>query len=186
MNIITIKIVKYIVFFFILLTAFILTQKHWFNYQIFNESKSYTELKTDTNVYYETKLDLIKTRDFMRYECLNQKRIGGLSKFVKNAPNPMYRLDGAWFICIDGQVNIRRQDCTVFSFGIHDDFSFDEEISRVYECRTFSFDPFHEAEFFRQFRANNPSLLNSVDIRVNKNWVFYRQEYILTIILIKF
>lgn len=116
----------------------------------------------------------VKTRDFIRYECIDLKRIGGLEQLVKNAPHNLYRLDGAWFICNDKRIAPMPQKCVVMSFGVRDDFSFDEQMNREYGCRTFSFDPFEEASFFSDFRASNNRLHNSAEISVNSNWKFYR------------
>ena len=42
------------------------------------------------------KLEAIKTRDFIRHDCKLMRRIGGYESFRKNAPDPLYRIDGAW------------------------------------------------------------------------------------------
>lgn len=48
--------------------------------------------------------------------------------------------DGGWEICED-QFYKPKPPCTVFSFGIGDDFSFDDHISERYGCTVHSFDP---------------------------------------------
>lgn len=44
----------------------------------------------------DSKWQSIQTRDFIRYECQNIKRLGGLREYQRNAPDPLYRIDGAW------------------------------------------------------------------------------------------
>ena len=48
--------------------------------------------------------------------------------------------DGGWNVCHDRKY---RPDvpCIVYSFGINNDWSFDESVSTVYGCNVFSFDP---------------------------------------------
>ncbi|CAG5118561.1 unnamed protein product, partial [Candidula unifasciata] len=48
--------------------------------------------------------------------------------------------DGGWEICDDPDVR-PIPPCTIYSFGINYDFSFDDEASTVYGCHVFSFDP---------------------------------------------
>lgn len=115
----------------------------------------------------------VKTRDFMRYECVNSIRIGGPERFVKNAPHPLYRIDGSWFICLDGRLGPEKNACTVMSFGINHDYTFDEIMNRDYGCRVVSFDPYVEAGVFANLRKIN-ALGESSTIPVNPKWTFYR------------
>ena len=48
--------------------------------------------------------------------------------------------DGGWDVCLDKQFRPSSQ-CLVYSFGINDNWSFDEEISTIFGCKVFSFDP---------------------------------------------
>ncbi|XP_071098737.1 probable methyltransferase-like protein 24 [Haliotis cracherodii] len=48
--------------------------------------------------------------------------------------------DGGWEICDDPEYRPVKP-CIVYSFGINDDFSFDDETAKNYECDVFSFDP---------------------------------------------
>lgn len=56
------------------------------------ESVQINELKRVT-----LKRQSIRTRDFIRHECNEIRRIGGLKMYQESAPNPMYRIDGAWY-----------------------------------------------------------------------------------------
>ncbi|XP_048251012.1 probable methyltransferase-like protein 24 [Haliotis rufescens] len=48
--------------------------------------------------------------------------------------------DGGWEICDDAEYRPVKP-CIVYSFGINNDFSFDDETAKNYECDVFSFDP---------------------------------------------
>ncbi|XP_059176349.1 probable methyltransferase-like protein 24 [Physella acuta] len=48
--------------------------------------------------------------------------------------------DGGWEICDDPGVR-PTQPCIIYSFGINDDFSFDDDAAKVYGCHVYSFDP---------------------------------------------
>ncbi|KAK0048817.1 methyltransferase-like protein 24 [Biomphalaria pfeifferi] len=48
--------------------------------------------------------------------------------------------DGGWEVCDDPDVR-PRDPCIVYSFGINNDFSFDDDAAKVYGCHVYSFDP---------------------------------------------
>ncbi|KAL5013290.1 hypothetical protein ScPMuIL_007560 [Solemya velum] len=48
--------------------------------------------------------------------------------------------DGGWEVCEDAQYRPERP-CLVYSFGIANDFSFDDGIEKRYGCEVHSFDP---------------------------------------------
>ncbi|XP_059179664.1 probable methyltransferase-like protein 24 [Physella acuta] len=48
--------------------------------------------------------------------------------------------DGGWEVCDDMDVR-PKSPCTVYSFGINNDFSFDDDVAKLYGCHVFSFDP---------------------------------------------
>lgn len=48
--------------------------------------------------------------------------------------------DGGWEVCEDKEYK-PKPPCTVFSFGIGDDFSFDDHMAQRYGCTVHSFDP---------------------------------------------
>ena len=137
----------------------------------FSELRRTAESKIGVNLCPKTELDYVKTRDFMRYECTTMKRIGGN---IQNSPHPLYRIDGAWFICLDGQLAPKKDDCNVLSFGISNDYSFDLEMNRDFGCSVFSFDPIVEADIFSKIRSSNNNLAQSVQIKVNPKWTFYK------------
>ncbi|XP_059144216.1 uncharacterized protein LOC131931437 [Physella acuta] len=48
--------------------------------------------------------------------------------------------DGGWEICDDMEVR-PRQPCIIYSFGINNDFSFDDDAAKIYGCHVYCFDP---------------------------------------------
>ncbi|XP_076437889.1 putative methyltransferase-like protein 24 [Babylonia areolata] len=48
--------------------------------------------------------------------------------------------DGGWDMCDDYEYR-PVQPCIVYSFGIHNDFSFDDDVAKLYGCHVHSFDP---------------------------------------------
>ncbi|XP_033735868.1 uncharacterized protein LOC117324225 isoform X2 [Pecten maximus] len=50
------------------------------------------------------------------------------------------RKDGGWDVCPNDRY-LQKDNCLVYSFGINNDFSFDDEIARDYGCKVHSFDP---------------------------------------------
>jgi len=53
--------------------------------------------------------------------------------------------DGGWEICDDVDVRPKRP-CVVYSFGIANDFSFDDDTALNYGCHVYSFDPSMDVE----------------------------------------
>jgi hypothetical protein len=133
-------------------------------------------------IVYQTKnnktYQLVKTnkeyvRDFQRYECSDVKRIGGRPQYIRATNDSLYRIDGAWFTCFDGSLNLKQDNCLVYSFGINNDDSFDRAINKDFGCEIHSFDPFIEYEFFINIR-NKSKLGSAYKIPVNDKWTFYR------------
>jgi len=65
---------------------------------------------------------------------------------------------------------MKANSCTVFSFGINLDPSFDIAINNDYGCKLYSFDPYIEAPIFAEKRKSNKSYA----IKMNDKWTFYR------------
>ena len=89
------------------------------------------------------------------------------------APDPMYRIDGAWFICLDKKL-FQKDDCTIVSLGINQDPSFDNEIVNKFDCRVESFDPYIEADIFNKIRIRKPELHDAVTLDVKSKWRFHK------------
>ena len=112
--------------------------------------------------------------DFNRYDCKNKKRIGGQSEFILAANNPLWRIDGSWFLCFDESLAPNKNRCNVLSFGVNTDESFDLEMNEKHGCNVYSFDPLIECERFSKIRKSHPSLTNSYKLKINDKWKFYR------------
>lgn len=91
-----------------------------------------------------------------------------------NAPDPLYRIDGAWFVCFDDDLAPRPNQCRVLSFGVNNDHTFDQEMIDKYGCEVHSFDPIVEAALFASVRAQKPALANAPILPVNNKWKFYK------------
>ena len=67
-------------------------------------------------------------------------------------------------------------NCTVLSFGIHQDYTFDLKANNDYKCQVESFDPFVEAKLFQDIRSQSEQLRNEVSLTVNRDplWRFHR------------
>jgi hypothetical protein len=48
--------------------------------------------------------------------------------------------DGGWDVCHDRMLQYKNP-CIVYSFGIRDDLSFDDDIATTYNCNVYAFDP---------------------------------------------
>lgn len=128
----------------------------------------------ETSIKEEINYDIVQARDFMSYKCKNRKRIGGYDFIVKQIQDPLYRIEGSWFLCLDKSLNLEVDSCNVLSFGISHDFSFDKYLNDNYGCVIHSFDPFAETGFFGNIRANSSSLKESPTLGVNSKWKFHR------------
>ena len=111
-------------------------------------------------------------RDFYKYECADARRIGKNNK----KSDPLYRIEGGWFVCFDKGLEPIENRCNILSFGINTDYSFDEMIHDVYKCRIESFDPYYEAQKFQILRNETDSNRNAMTLTVESNplWRFHR------------
>ena len=102
-------------------------------------------------------------------------RIGKNQKAKEHHKSDLYRIDGGWFACMDGQARLQKNKCTVLSFGVNHDFTFDQEASQDYGCLVHSFDPFIEDEFFTRLRKKNGHGTSSeITLNVDNKWKFHR------------
>jgi hypothetical protein len=113
------------------------------------------------------------TRDFNKYDCLDFKRFGGMPEFKKKV-HDLFRMEGAWFACLDGKLGMKLNDCNILSFGINVDESFDEDLNSFYKCKIESFDPFTESDRFQAIRARNADLKNAVSMVVKDKWSYHK------------
>lgn len=77
------------------------------------------------------------------------KFISNLHLLCENALRFGNALDGGWDMCIAKPYR-PKEPCLVYSFGINNDFSFDDAISRKFNCTVRSFDPSMKAGTHRR------------------------------------
>ena len=123
-------------YFFILLCVIILCL--YLNDKI-KSNTSYNQSGKIDFEYFSRLYKLIDTRDFIRYNCKDRKRIGGELNYTSKTTESLMRIDGAWFLCFDKQVAPVKHGCKVLSFGINTDESFDYEMNQKYCCYVYSF-----------------------------------------------
>ncbi len=96
-------------------------------------SSAYWDKLFDSNLLTGTQL----LKYFMwtnQTSCLLSHDFGGAMSY-----NPS-GLDGQKAVCIDPEVAPKPGNCLIYSFGIHNEWSFDEQMER-YGCEVFAFDP---------------------------------------------
>ncbi|ESO90203.1 hypothetical protein LOTGIDRAFT_164518 [Lottia gigantea] len=74
--------------------------------------------------------------EHVQYECKDRLRMGKIT-------------DGGWDVCADEPYRPTK-DGFVYSFGINNDFSFDDAISKKYKIPVFSFDPSTKSKAHRR------------------------------------
>jgi uncharacterized short protein YbdD (DUF466 family) len=116
---------------------------------------------------------VVHSRDFFRYVCKDKRRVGGGLEQLNRAPNSLNRIDGAWFTCFDDDFALKKDTaCTVLSFGINNDPSFDQAVNKQFGCRLESFDPFVEANQFKTARKKQGP--TAVSLPISDKWTFHR------------
>ncbi|KAJ8308084.1 hypothetical protein KUTeg_012958 [Tegillarca granosa] len=80
--------------------------------------------KKATGCYY---IYMVSMSQSVQIPCKELIRIGNLP-------------DGGWEVCHDAKFRPRKP-CLVYSFGINNDFSFDDDVANTYGCKVNSFDP---------------------------------------------
>ncbi|XP_041370649.1 methyltransferase-like protein 24 [Gigantopelta aegis] len=79
--------------------------------------------------------------------------------------------DGGWEVCDDPPYRPIKP-CIVYSFGINNDFSFDDDVVKSYECDVYSFDPSMSANTHRRNKNNMfyKIGIGGKDEKDNKKW----------------
>jgi len=84
------------------------------------------------------------------YECKKPVPLGG------GGTPPRLGDEGSWPLCLDFWNSSLSPSCTVFSFGINNDFSFDDDCYDKFGCKIYSFDP--SMQMVTQARAKSEFL----------------------------
>ncbi|XP_013380971.1 methyltransferase-like protein 24 [Lingula anatina] len=72
-------------------------------------------------------MDYLRYIVTQQYDCRERVRAGNID-------------EGGWEVCLDPPFNIKRNQCLVYSFGIKDDWSYDDYMVKK-GCEVHSFDP---------------------------------------------
>lgn len=96
------------------------------------------EIRLDTNISH-AEFIFHKYSSEMQVICPESKRLGNAA-------------DGGWDICLYSSYRIR-SPCLVYSFGINNDWSFDDSVVATFNCTVRAFDPSMKVESHR--RGNN-------------------------------
>jgi len=78
----------------------------------------------------------IKYLSNLHFSCKKQVRFGK-------------KLDGGWDMCL-ADPYVPKSPCLIYSFGINNDFSFDDAVAATYNCTVRSFDPSMQANTHRR------------------------------------
>ncbi|KAK3879222.1 hypothetical protein Pcinc_016186 [Petrolisthes cinctipes] len=104
--------------------------------------------------------------------CKDMRQFGG------HPPAPR---DGRKFICMDQRFNIKPGNCTIYSFGINNEWSFEDEMEK-FGCKVYAFDPTMGKEDHRrspgiQFFATGIANYQGVKkIGMGKNWAMRKVD----------
>ena len=158
---------------FIIVLKLILNYEDKKVFEIISSATSSSSSSSRLRAQFSEMFGLDNTRDFFRYECKNLKRIGGMPEFKKKV-DALFRMEGAWYACLDDKLDIKPNECTVLSFGINVDESFDDDLDSMYKCRIESFDPFTESPRFQAIRAKDPTLKNEVSMKIRNKWTYHK------------
>lgn len=127
------------------------------------------------DVYNDTilipEISVLNSMDYKEVAYLYHRYINSLQTCCRRIVRMGKIDDGGWDTCDDYRYR-PQSNCLVFSFGINNDFSFDDDISKTYGCKVHAFDPSmgvhdHERSDKISFHSlglsntNNPHLTNT-------------------------
>ena len=97
------------------------------------------------------------------YQCRNYKRFGN-------------KMGGGYKLCLDPPLLQKGKKCVALSFGIQNDFSFDDDIGTILNCTVHSFDPSIRHQEYA--RSNNTYFHNigvgAANYKTSNGWPMYR------------
>ncbi|XP_071103014.1 probable methyltransferase-like protein 24 [Haliotis cracherodii] len=74
---------------------------------------------------------------------------------------------GGWDVCVDGHYKLKKDNCIVYSFGIDNDFSFDDDVADTFGCEVHAFDPSMNKDDHQRGKLINFHNLGLADINGN-------------------
>lgn len=113
----------------------------------------------------------ITTRDFYRYECQDERKIGLKYRILTNTENRPPKKENFWYTCFDDKIKPLDGQCIILSFGIKSDLSFDKEFNNKYRCLVHSIDPNYENLILNTMIKNKSSGLS---YRVDEKWFYHK------------
>ena len=86
------------------------------------------------------------------------------------------RGDGGYEVCLDPPLIRRDGYCVLFSFGINNDFSFDDSVGRRLKCKVHSFDPSMKVkDYARSSHAYFHNIgIGAANYKTSSGWIMYR------------
>ncbi|KAK3888326.1 hypothetical protein Pcinc_007616 [Petrolisthes cinctipes] len=87
---------------------------------------------------HDIQLEFDYGKNTKRYACANKTQLGGIMVSYRQSIRPF--LDGDKWICYEPSLAPDPKDCLVYSFGIGNEWSFDDAMDK-YGCQVYSFDP---------------------------------------------
>lgn len=102
----------------------------------------------------------------IQYMCKRKVRLGLIE-------------DGGWDICDEERFRPKTDSCLVYSFGINNDFSFDEAVAKYYGCDVHSFDPSMDIGDFTKGNIHFHNLgISARDEETKEKWQLLRYSSI--------
>ncbi|XP_045211123.2 probable methyltransferase-like protein 24 isoform X2 [Mercenaria mercenaria] len=102
----------------------------------------------------------------LQYMCKRKVRLGQID-------------DGGWDICDEDRFRLTEESCIVYSFGINNDFSFDEAVTKYYGCEVHSFDPSMNMDDFTKGKIHFHNLgISARDEVTDDKWNLLRYNSI--------
>jgi hypothetical protein len=125
--------------------------------------------------YFESIINIqkigITTRDFYRYECQDERKIGAKYRISTKPGSHSLKNEKFWYTCFDSAIKPLDNQCIILSFGIKSDLSFDKEFNNKFGCLVHSIDPKQENLILDAIVRNKS---NSISFRVDEKWFYHK------------
>ncbi|KAL7641275.1 UNVERIFIED_CONTAM: hypothetical protein RMT77_008413 [Armadillidium vulgare] len=106
-----------------------------------NRNKHYSSMLKNLLTKQETKIcNIPPLKSFDQFFSYGKKVKAKCEKKVTIGGSGKYGNDGVKYVCLDDRFKFEPGNCTVLSFGINNEWSFDDAISKL-GCTVYAFDP---------------------------------------------